>query len=247
MYLSAGAQSVGINTRTPDPSAALEITSDEHKGLLIPRMKSAERNAIHSPANGLLVYDLNTNTFWYYKSDLWTELTVELSRQSMAGVFENNAGVVRNTGSHASDDFVFGSEALPPATAITDTLVFFDKSKGAFRVGNLNSANWAPDSLGRSSFASGNNTKATGDASTAMGASSQAKGFRSTAIGNGAQAIGSTSTALGSATHATGDASTATGFATQASGAYSTAMGNVTQASGNYSTAMGLSTEASGS
>lgn len=50
------AQSVGINTLTPDASAALDIQSTTG-GLLIPRMTSAEIAALVSPADGLMVYN----------------------------------------------------------------------------------------------------------------------------------------------------------------------------------------------
>ena len=46
---------VGINTATPDTSAALDIPSTTG-GLLIPRMTNAERQAISNPAEGLMVY-----------------------------------------------------------------------------------------------------------------------------------------------------------------------------------------------
>lgn len=49
----ASAQSgVGIGTTTPNASAALDVTSTT-KGLLIPRMTTAQRTAIASPAAGL--------------------------------------------------------------------------------------------------------------------------------------------------------------------------------------------------
>ena len=50
---------IGINTETPDKSAALEITSpaEGNKGLLIPRMTTAQKNSITSPAHSLLVFD----------------------------------------------------------------------------------------------------------------------------------------------------------------------------------------------
>ncbi|SHG43694.1 hypothetical protein [Dysgonomonas macrotermitis] len=47
---------VGINTDMPNTSAALEIVSSE-KGILIPRMTSAQRVAMANPAEGLIVYD----------------------------------------------------------------------------------------------------------------------------------------------------------------------------------------------
>ena len=43
----ARAQSVGIGTATPDPAAALDISSSG-KGLLIPRLDSAQRRASSS-------------------------------------------------------------------------------------------------------------------------------------------------------------------------------------------------------
>jgi len=46
---------VGIGTSTPNASAALDITSTT-SGLLPPRMTEAQRNAISTPAAGLIVY-----------------------------------------------------------------------------------------------------------------------------------------------------------------------------------------------
>jgi len=55
-------------------SAMLDIQSDS-LGLLIPRMSSGERASIASPADGLLVFDNSTGTFWYYDAvfTLWKE------------------------------------------------------------------------------------------------------------------------------------------------------------------------------
>src|ERR1700712_4028510 len=50
------AQNIGIGTTSPDPSAALDMTSSS-KGLLVPRMNTAAVLSIASPAKGLLVYD----------------------------------------------------------------------------------------------------------------------------------------------------------------------------------------------
>lgn len=48
----------GINTQTPDVSAALEVKSpDGKKGLLIPRLTTAQKSAMPTPATGLIVYD----------------------------------------------------------------------------------------------------------------------------------------------------------------------------------------------
>jgi len=57
---------VGIGTTTPDISAMLDITSSS-TGLLIPRMDSVTRTSIKSPADGLMVYDTDYQSFYYYK------------------------------------------------------------------------------------------------------------------------------------------------------------------------------------
>ena len=46
---------VGIGTSTPDPSAALEVSSTS-KGVLFPTMTKAQRDAIASPVAGLMIY-----------------------------------------------------------------------------------------------------------------------------------------------------------------------------------------------
>ncbi len=63
--------SVGIGTTTPDASSLLEIKSTK-KGLLIPRMTKTQRDAIASPAIGLLIYQTNsTPGFYYYDGSGW--------------------------------------------------------------------------------------------------------------------------------------------------------------------------------
>ena len=71
----AYSQNVGINTdgSSPDPSAMLDIKSTD-KGILIPRMDSTIRQGIASPATGLLVFDTDTESFWYFASSSWQEL-----------------------------------------------------------------------------------------------------------------------------------------------------------------------------
>jgi hypothetical protein len=55
---------VGINTATPDTSAALDIESNE-SGLLIPRMTTTERDGITDPAHSLLVYDTDLDGYYF--------------------------------------------------------------------------------------------------------------------------------------------------------------------------------------
>lgn len=62
---------VGVGTATPSASALLELSSTT-KGLLVPRMTQANRNAITSPATGLLIFQTdNTPGFYYYSGSAW--------------------------------------------------------------------------------------------------------------------------------------------------------------------------------
>ena len=56
---------VGIGTETPASSAILDITST-NKGILFPRMTSAQRNAIATPDIGLYIFDTDTKSPWFY-------------------------------------------------------------------------------------------------------------------------------------------------------------------------------------
>ena len=58
---------VGIGTITPNPSSVLDVSSTT-QGMLTPRMTTAQRVAIVSPADGLMVYDTDLKTFYHYSS-----------------------------------------------------------------------------------------------------------------------------------------------------------------------------------
>ncbi|MBK7855495.1 MAG: hypothetical protein IPJ79_11870 [Bacteroidetes bacterium] len=86
LFLSAASfgQNVGINNPTPDASALLDLTSSD-KGILVPRMSTAQRTAISSPATGLLVYDTSTNDFWFYDGSSWRQMLGDLKGWSTTG------------------------------------------------------------------------------------------------------------------------------------------------------------------
>jgi hypothetical protein len=67
---------VGIGTTTPDASSALDITSTT-KGLLIPRMTNAQRQAISNPSAGLQVFvtDFDGGRFLFYDGTEWGTLS----------------------------------------------------------------------------------------------------------------------------------------------------------------------------
>ncbi len=78
---------VGIGTNNPDNSAMLEVKTTE-RGVLFPRMTSAQRTGIASPANGLYVFDTNTNSLWYYNGTLWINTIAEASLGDVKSGFQ---------------------------------------------------------------------------------------------------------------------------------------------------------------
>lgn len=89
------AQAVGFGTTTPHPSALADFTST-NKGVLVPRLTSAQRTAIVAPAPGLLVYDTNTNSFWFYNGTAWSNLSTGVNPWGTDGnhIFNTNTGRV---------------------------------------------------------------------------------------------------------------------------------------------------------
>ncbi|MEZ5003710.1 MAG: H-type lectin domain-containing protein [Chitinophagales bacterium] len=76
LFITLGLKAqVGINVdgSAPDSSAMLDVKSID-KGMLVPRMTTAQRTTISNPATGLLVFDNETGSFWFYTGSVWTEL-----------------------------------------------------------------------------------------------------------------------------------------------------------------------------
>lgn len=115
-FLHAEAQNIGINVNgaSPHPSALLDIDAGgivgTKRGLLIPRVTTAERIAIAAPATGLVVYDTSTNSFWYYNSAAWTALLGSATGWSTTG----NAGAVLGT------NFIGTTDNVPFEVRVND-------------------------------------------------------------------------------------------------------------------------------
>ncbi|MEK7255411.1 MAG: tail fiber domain-containing protein [Bacteroidota bacterium] len=90
-------------------SALLEVQATD-KGMLIPRLTSAQRQAIASPAAGLLVFDTTTNGFWFFNGTAWQSLAVA---GYTAGTGIGIAGnIISNTGdTNPADDLTNASIA----------------------------------------------------------------------------------------------------------------------------------------
>ncbi len=91
-------QGVGVNESgaAADGSAILDVSSTT-KGLLVPRMTQTQRNAISSPATGLLIFQTdNTPGYYYYTGSAWTALNT-------TGTDDQTIAEVLTEGSSAND------------------------------------------------------------------------------------------------------------------------------------------------
>jgi uncharacterized protein (TIGR02145 family) len=83
--------SVGIGGQ-PVGSAALDITSTT-QGLLVPRMNSTQRDAIATPANALLIWNISNNSFEVYKNTCTCWVAVSDAGNTPASNLVNTAPV----------------------------------------------------------------------------------------------------------------------------------------------------------
>jgi len=128
-------------------------------------------------------------------------------------------------------DFVVGSPTLDDdGDTAHDVRMLFDKSKGAFRAGIVNTTDWDNASRGQFSAAFGANTIASGVGSFSCGSSCEASGSNS-------HAEGDTTIASGNGSHAEGVSSSATGVYAHAEGSETIASGNGSHAGGKQSNA----------
>jgi hypothetical protein len=78
LFSSSTYSQVGVNVAVPDASAELEVLS-LNKGFIIPRMTQAQRLAIASPANGLMVFQTAAPSIpsglFYYNVNTWIQLS----------------------------------------------------------------------------------------------------------------------------------------------------------------------------
>jgi hypothetical protein len=132
------AQGVSINNdgSDPDASAALDVKSTS-KGVLAPRMLESERIAISSPATGLLVYQTDGNSGFYYNagtnaSPNWQKLQT----QSGTVAFSANSSIQQTFNPNTTTKILFATEefdesgnfipATSEFTAPTNGIYHFD-------------------------------------------------------------------------------------------------------------------------
>jgi hypothetical protein len=130
---------VGINTATPDASAALDINST-NAGLLIPRLTQNQRDAVSNPATGLLIYQTdNSPGFYFYDGTTWLALDTstgdpasEVDQGYVEGVYCSKPGATAYSNDTGQDVVcnpyltINGSEQY----LITNELICPDNSEG---------------------------------------------------------------------------------------------------------------------
>ncbi|MEP2275391.1 MAG: hypothetical protein ABJH98_08050 [Reichenbachiella sp.] len=81
VYYANAQNSIGVNTDTPNPNAALDIqsVSGEVQGVLIPRMTTADRNSmtLNDTDNGLMVFDSDLGNLYIWFNSDWLPMAIE--------------------------------------------------------------------------------------------------------------------------------------------------------------------------
>lgn len=124
------AQNVAINNdgNMPHASAMLDVKSTS-KGLLIPRMTTLQRSAISSPAVGLLVYDTDAGSFFYYNGMEWGAV----SGNSNGWKVNGNSGTDPSTnfvGTSDNQSLLFKVNSQPHGWLQVNGSIFWGRSAG---------------------------------------------------------------------------------------------------------------------
>ncbi|MAN59940.1 MAG: hypothetical protein CMC08_08925 [Flavobacteriaceae bacterium] len=116
LFIFTAQSQVGIGTTNPDPSSILDIATTD-KGLLIPRLTTAQRDAIANPANGLMIYNTDANAFQFNANTSgppqWEVLTATSTSTGMPGesVKYSNTDITTNINANPAIELpIFGTQ-----------------------------------------------------------------------------------------------------------------------------------------
>lgn len=103
-FYQAGAQ-VGIGTENPNPRSVLDLRSPgNNQGFLVPRFTTAQRTAatftstLGTTEKGLLVFDTDTNKFYYWGGASWTVIEDSTGTDSQTLSYNPATGLLTITG-----------------------------------------------------------------------------------------------------------------------------------------------------
>lgn len=117
-------QNIGINSSgtVADPSAGLDINFT-NKGTLNPRLTTAQRDAITSPAEGLLIYNTDCHAFNYYNGTAWVSMNGSGSLNDPGSITGNTSVCIGAAGETYSISAVTGATSytwtVPSGATIT--------------------------------------------------------------------------------------------------------------------------------
>jgi hypothetical protein len=235
---------VGIGNLAPDASALLDVSSTT-KGMLIPRMTTAQRDAIASPATGLLIYQSDGTAGFYYYDGGWKAVSPSTSGFATTSLNNLTAPTSLNVDllPGSSSAYNLGSASLQWKDMHLSGDVFL---QGNRFISNRGTNNFFGQHAGNPSVTGGHNTATGSNAlpKNISGTSNTANG--SLALYNADDADGNTAVgAVALHTATSGSGNTAVGVAalySNATGTYNTASGLYALGyltSGTFNTALG--------
>lgn len=202
---------------------ALSQSTTITPGSVLPQMTTAQRTGLANSVNGMMVYDTNTNSYWFYQQNTWAELPKAGSTSNYWQLNGLNGNEIKNTNSggfwsanptgleYSSDD-----TTNPPTAPVEGggTRLMWIPSRSAFRAGTITNSvvHWDKNYIGLFSTAFGLNSMANGTVSSAFGLTARAEGDYSVAMGYRTKASGTGSTVLGRNTVAKSAYSTSIGL-----------------------------------
>ncbi len=180
LLLQVNYAQVAINTdgSEADGSAMLDIKS-EIKGLLVPRMTETQRTGIANPATGLLVYQIDTDSGFYYNSGNASPIWVKLYSGNSSG---NGWATLGNSSTVPGTNFIgtIDNQALDLRTH--DTIRVRITTKGQIEVLNTGRSVFIGEEAGANDDFTNNSNVFLGDSTGYMNTS----GNSNVAVGSGA-------------------------------------------------------------
>ena len=205
-------QNVGISNVpiTPDPSSLLEVRSTT-KGVLIPRMNTVQMGLIIAPIQGLMIYNTDTKSFFYYDI-AWKEMAIKDDNVWVKNgneIYNSNTGFVgvgTNTPFAKLDVVTASTGVIAKFSGGTQTWMEFRENNvyrgylGSF-AGNPEDMDFGANTGGKIHFTIGASPKVTISTSGFLGVGKTAPGapldILSTSTSNVANFDGSTSMYIG--------------------------------------------------
>jgi uncharacterized protein (TIGR02145 family) len=128
---------IGVSTSDRNPSAQLDVFSTT-KGLLPPRMTTTQRDAIVSPASGLVIFNTTTNSLEYKSSTGWVLLAAATPTVIPDALPTIQIGIQKWMTQNLNTSFYRNGDTIP---YVTDATAWAGLTTGAWCYYNNDPAN----------------------------------------------------------------------------------------------------------